>query len=106
MEIALKNLKITGVTGTNGKTSVTYLINHILKYNDYNTSLLGTLGFYGPNGIQNTGFTTPESIELQNIFNTLTKGGITNLNMEISSHSLALNRVDDVDVDIAIFKFK
>ena len=103
MEIALKNLKITGVTGTNGKTSVTYLINHILKYNDYNTSLLGTLGFFGPNGIQNTGFTTPESVELQNIFNTLTKGGVTNLNMEISSHSLALNRVDDVDVDIAIF---
>ena len=98
-----KNLKITGVTGTNGKTSVTYLINHILKYNDYNTSLLGTLGFFGPNGIQNTGFTTPESVELQNIFNTLTKGGVTNLNMEISSHSLALNRVDDVDVDIAIF---
>ena len=98
-----KDLKITGVTGTNGKTSVTYLINHILKYNDYNTSLLGTLGFYGPNGIQNTGFTTPESIELQNIFNTLSKGGITNLNMEISSHSLSLNRVDDVDVNIAIF---
>tara|TARA_Y100001934_G_scaffold96813_1_gene119492 strand:+ start:1685 stop:3130 length:1446 start_codon:yes stop_codon:yes gene_type:complete len=98
-----KNLKITGVTGTNGKTSVTYLINHILKYNACNTSLLGTLGFYGPNGIQNTGFTTPESVELQNIFNTLNKGGVTNLNMEISSHSLALNRVDDVDVDIAIF---
>ncbi len=98
-----KNLKITGVTGTNGKTSITYLINHILKYNDYNTSLLGTLGFYGPNGIQNTGFTTPESVELQNIFNTLSRGGVTNLNMEISSHSLALNRVDDVDVDIAIF---
>ena len=98
-----KNLKITGVTGTNGKTSVTYLINHILEFNNYNTSLLGTLGFYGPNGIQNTGFTTPESIELQNIFNTLFKGGVTNLNMEISSHSLALNRVDDVNVDIAIF---
>tara|TARA_A100001011_G_scaffold400886_1_gene520637 strand:- start:10321 stop:11766 length:1446 start_codon:yes stop_codon:yes gene_type:complete len=98
-----KNLKITGVTGTNGKTSISYLINHILKYNNYNTSLLGTLGFYGPTGIKNTGFTTPESIELQNIFNTLNKGGVTNLNMEISSHSLALHRVDDVDVDIAIF---
>ena len=98
-----KNISITGVTGTNGKTSITYLINHILKCNNYATSSLGTLGFYGPNGIKNTGFTTPESIELQNIFNTLYNGGITHLNMEISSHSIALNRIDNVDVDIAIF---
>ena len=77
-----KNLKITGVTGTNGKTSVTYLINHILEFNNYNTSLWVLLDW--ANGIQNTGFTTPESIELQNIFNTLFKGGVTNLNMEIS----------------------
>ena len=98
-----KNISITGITGTNGKTSITHLINYILKYNDYATSSLGTLGFYGPNGIKNTGFTTPESIELQNIFSTLVNGGVTHLNMEISSHSIALNRIDDVDVDIAIF---
>ena len=98
-----KNISITGITGTNGKTSITYLINHILKFNNYSTGSLGTLGFYGPNGIKNTGFTTPESIELQNIFSTLYNGGVTHLNMEISSHSLALNRVDNVDVDIAIF---
>ncbi len=98
-----KNISITGITGTNGKTSITYLINHILQYNNYATSSLGTLGFYGPNGIKSTSFTTPESIELQNIFNTLHNGGVTHLNMEISSHSIALNRIDDVDVDIAIF---
>ena len=98
-----KNISITGTTGTNGKTSITYLINHILKFNNYATSSLGTLGFFGPNGIKSTGFTTPESIELQNIFNTLHNGGITHLNMEISSHSIALNRIDNVDVDIAIF---
>ncbi len=98
-----KHISITGVTGTNGKTSITHLINYILKFNNYATSSLGTLGFYGPNGIKSTGFTTPESIELQNIFNTLYNGGITHLNMEISSHSIALNRIDNVDVDIAIF---
>lgn len=98
-----KNIFITGITGTNGKTSITNIINYILKYNNYSTSSLGTLGFYGPNGIRNIGFTTPESIELQNIFNTLQIGGVTHLNMEISSHSIALNRIDDVDVDIAIF---
>ena len=96
-------IKITGITGTNGKTTVTQLINHILKTNEFDTSALGTLGFEGPSGIQNTGFTTPESLELQHIFQTLKFGGITHLNMEISSHALSLNRVDNVDVDIAVF---
>ena len=97
------NIKITGITGTNGKTTTTQLINHILKTNEYSTSALGTLGFEGPGGILNTGFTTPESLELQHIFKTLQHGGITHLNMEISSHALSLNRVDDVDIDIAVF---
>ena len=98
-----KNIKITGITGTNGKTSISHLVNHILQFNNYSTSSLGTLGFYGPNGNVNTGFTTPESLELQNIFKTLYNGGITHLNMEISSHAISLNRVDNVDVDIAVF---
>ena len=97
------NIKITGITGTNGKTTTAQLINHILKTNEYSTSVLGTLGFEGPGGILNTGFTTPESLELQHIFQTLQQGGVTHLNMEISSHALSLNRVDDVDVDIAVF---
>ena len=97
------NIKITGVTGTNGKTTTIQLINHILKTNKYSTSALGTLGFEGPGGVFNTGFTTPESLELQHIFQTLHYGGATHLNMEISSHALSLNRVDDVDVDLAVF---
>ena len=98
-----KNINITAITGTNGKTSITHLVNHIFQFNNYSTSSLGTLGFYGPNGNISTGFTTPESLELQHIFKTLYNGGVTHLNMEISSHAIALNRVDDVDVDIAVF---
>ena len=98
-----KNIKITGITGTNGKTSVTHLVNHILQFNNHITSSLGTLGFHSPNGNVNTGFTTPESLELQHIFKTLYTGGITHLNMEVSSHAIALNRIDDVDIDIAVF---
>tara|TARA_B110000014_G_scaffold261522_1_gene253400 strand:- start:1319 stop:2758 length:1440 start_codon:yes stop_codon:yes gene_type:complete len=98
-----KNIKITGITGTNGKTSVTHLVNHILQFNNHTTSSLGTLGFHSPNGNVSTGFTTPESLELQNIFKTLYTGGITHLNMEVSSHAIALNRIDDVDIDIAVF---
>tara|TARA_B100000029_G_scaffold426598_1_gene435573 strand:+ start:2693 stop:4132 length:1440 start_codon:yes stop_codon:yes gene_type:complete len=98
-----ENIKITGITGTNGKTTITQLINHILKTNEYSTSALGTLGFEGPGSIINTGFTTPESLELQNIFQTLFNADVKYLNMEISSHALSLNRVDDVDVDIGVF---
>ena len=98
-----QNIKITGITGTNGKTTITELVNYILKFNNYETSSLGTLGFNGPNGISNTGFTTPESLELQHIFYILHNSGVTHLNMEISSHAIALNRVDNVDVDIAVF---
>jgi len=98
-----KNIKITGITGTNGKTTITELVNYILKDNSYQTSSLGTLGFNGPNGTTNTGFTTPESLELQQIFYILNNSGITHLNMEISSHAIALNRVDNVDIDIAVF---
>ena len=98
-----KNIKITAVTGTNGKTTIIELVNYILENNNYQTSSLGTLGFKGPSGVINTGFTTPESLELQQIFYILNTGGITHLNMEISSHAIKLNRVDNVDVDIAVF---
>ena len=53
-------IKITGITGTNGKTTVTQLVNHILKTNKLSTSALGTLGFEGPGGIKNTGFTSSD----------------------------------------------
>jgi len=96
-------IKIVGITGTNGKTTVTQLVDYILKYNNYASSSIGTLGFQGPNGLSSTGFTTPESVELQNMLQTLSLGGITHLTMEISSHALSLCRVDDVNVDIAVF---
>jgi UDP-N-acetylmuramoyl-L-alanyl-D-glutamate--2,6-diaminopimelate ligase len=96
-------IKIVGITGTNGKTTVTQLVDYILKYNNYASSSIGTLGFQGPNGLSSTGFTTPESVELQNMLQTLSLGGITHLTMEISSHALSLSRVDDVNVDIAVF---
>jgi len=96
-------IKIVGITGTNGKTTVTQLVDHILKFNNYSSSSIGTLGFQGPNGLSSTGFTTPESVELQNMFQTLYLGGVTHLTMEISSHALSLSRVEDVNVDIGVF---
>ena len=98
-----KKIKVTGITGTNGKTTITQIINHILNDNLKQSCALGTLGFQFQNGVRNTGYTTPESIELQQIFQTVYKAGISHLNMEVSSHALSLNRVDNVDIDIAVF---
>ena len=98
-----QDMKIVGITGTNGKTSVTQLLNEILSLNNISCGTLGTLGFSTPSGMMNTGFTTPESIELQQLLSFLKAGGINHAIMEISSHSLEMHRVDDLSVDVAVF---
>ena len=96
-------MNVVGITGTNGKTSITHTLYHILKSSGLNCGTLGTLGFQTPTGMMSTGFTTPESVEVQQMLQTLKMAGVDNVIMEISSHALDLHRVDDVDVDIAVF---
>jgi UDP-N-acetylmuramoyl-L-alanyl-D-glutamate--2,6-diaminopimelate ligase len=98
-----KKLKIIGITGTNGKTSTTQIVDHIIKFSRRSSSSLGTLGFNSPSGLITTGFTTPESIELQQILKTIHDGGIDYVPMEISSHAIELYRVHNIDVNYAIF---
>ena len=98
-----KKMNIIGVTGTNGKTSITHILQHILKKSNINCGTLGTLGFHTPSGMISTGFTTPESVELQQMLSTLLMAGVRDVVMEISSHALNLHRVADVDVNIAVF---
>ena len=98
-----ENMFVIGVTGTNGKTSITHILYHIFQKAELSCGTLGTLGFQSPSGMMSTGFTTPESVEVQQMLQTLNTAGVKNVVMEISSHALALHRVDDVDVDIAVF---
>jgi UDP-N-acetylmuramoyl-L-alanyl-D-glutamate--2,6-diaminopimelate ligase len=98
-----KELNIIGVTGTNGKTSITQLIFEVFNKSGFTTGALGTLGFATPSGMSTTGFTTPESVEVQHLLKMMKCGGVENAVMEISSHALEMNRVDDVNVNIAIF---
>ena len=79
-----KELNIIGITGTNGKTTTTQIIDYIIKANNKTSSSLGTLGFNTPSGMISTGFTTPESIELQQILDTIKKGGIEYVPMDFS----------------------
>lgn len=98
-----KELKVIGVTGTKGKTTITNYISEVLNSSGLNTGVIGTNGtFY--NGIsEKTVNTTPESYELHRIFRTMLDNGVQCVSMEVSSGGVMMNRVEDVDFDIAIF---
>ena len=98
-----ESMNVIGITGTNGKTSITHILYHIMQDAGYTCGSMGTLGFRTPTGMMNIGFTTPESIEIHQMLHTLKIADVDNVVMEISSHALDLHRVKDVDVDIAIF---
>lgn len=93
-----KIIKI-GITGTNGKTTTTFILEHFLK----NSTRIGTNGIrIGKNNI-NSKNTTPESIEILNHIDNSIKENIKYLIMEVSSHSLTLNRVNFLNYDYGIF---
>ena len=98
-----ESMNVVGITGTNGKTSITHILHHILQESGSSCGMLGTLGFRTPTGMVSTGFTTPESVEIQQMLQTLKMAGVDNVVLEISSHALELHRIDDVDVDFAVF---
>ena len=98
-----KKLNVIGITGTNGKTTTTQIIDHIIRFSMRPSSSLGTLGFNTPTGMISTGFTTPESVELHQILKTIKDGAGKYVPMEISSHAIELYRTHNIDVNIAIF---
>uniref|UniRef100_UPI0005A75F8C Mur ligase family protein n=1 Tax=Faecalimicrobium dakarense TaxID=1301100 RepID=UPI0005A75F8C len=97
-----QKIEIIGVTGTNGKTSITTVLQQILNYKS-KAGLIGTIKIEdGENDIISNN-TTPESIDLQKYFNNMVKNDCKFCAMEVSSHSLALHRVEDVNFNIGIF---
>jgi len=88
-----KNFRLLGVTGTNGKTTVTYLLKHILEHIGKKVGLIGTnQNMIGDDAFE-TGRTTPDSIELQGIFKKMSDAKVDYCIMEVSSHALDLDRV-------------
>ncbi len=99
-----KKLCMIGVTGTNGKTSVTLLLKHILEtVRGAKVGLIGTMENRIGDEIVPTERTTPESPELQALFARMVEAGCTHAIMEVSSHALSLERVGGIHYDVAAF---
>ncbi len=97
-------MKMVGVTGTNGKTSSTLLLKHVLERTmGAKVGLIGTTANMIGDEVIPTERTTPESFELQGLFARMRRAGCTHVVMEVSSHAIALDRVAGVHFDAAAF---
>ena len=95
---------VIGVTGTNGKTTSTYLMKHLLEEKlNAKVGLVGTNGNMIGDELIHTERTTPESFELQQLFREMADAGCTHVVMEVSSHSLTLDRVAGIDFRVGSF---
>ena len=98
-----RKLCIIGVTGTNGKTTTTYIIEAILKKAGLNVGVIGTINCRFGGKIFDNPVTTPESLELQKIMSEMAQDGVTHVVMEVSSHAIDLSRVDECWFDVGVF---
>jgi len=96
-------LKLIGITGTNGKTTTAYLIESILHTAGYKPARISTISYKIGNSEIPACQTTPEALELQDMFAQAVKNGVTHVVMEVSSHALALHRTSGCQFDTAIF---
>lgn len=101
-----RDLTVIGVTGTDGKTTTSCLARHLLRAAGRSTGLLSTIGYELPDGVLRqppTHFTTPEAPQVQQILRDVRDAGAEAVVVESSSHALALDRVRNVDFDVAVW---
>jgi UDP-N-acetylmuramoyl-L-alanyl-D-glutamate--2,6-diaminopimelate ligase len=96
-------LKVIGVTGTNGKTTVAFMVKAILEAAGWKSGLIGTVRYEIGDRIIPAQRTTPESLEVQQLMSQMAKAGCESCVMEVSSHALDQKRVLGVEFDVAIF---
>ncbi|HEY5887142.1 MAG TPA: Mur ligase family protein, partial [Acidimicrobiales bacterium] len=96
-------LRTTGITGTNGKTTASYLLDAALRAGGHTTGLIGTVATQVGDLVLPATRTTPEAPDLHALLALMVQRGATAVTMEVSSHALALGRVDGVLFDLAVF---
>ncbi len=98
-----RKLRLIGVTGTNGKTTITYLLKTILEAAGQQAGLLGTIAYQIGGRVVPSTNTTPGPLELQRYFAQMVAGGMPWCVMEVSSHALAQGRIAGLEFEAAIF---
>ncbi len=96
-------LTVVGITGTNGKTTTSYLVDALLGAGGGPTGVIGTVQYQVGGETQSAGQTTPEAVELQALLARMREAGVGGVAMEVSSHALALHRADGIMFDVAVF---
>ena len=99
----VRKLKLAGVTGTNGKTTTTFLIKHICEKAGLRCGLIGTVRYEIGERVLPATRTTPESLDLQELFAQIVNAGCKAAAMEVSSHALAQERTRGLEWDAAVF---
>ncbi len=98
-----RQLKVVGITGTKGKTTITYLLEAILKEAGFLPGVIGTVSYRLPDREISAERTTPEAPDLQRMMSDMLSQGATHCLIEVSSHSLELKRVNGIDFDVVVF---
>ncbi|WP_223669460.1 UDP-N-acetylmuramoyl-L-alanyl-D-glutamate--2,6-diaminopimelate ligase [Kangiella shandongensis] len=98
-----RKMSVTGITGTNGKTSCCYLLAQALEFLRYPTLMLSTIGNGNPSALQATQNTTPDAVSLQRICAEYLQQKNHYMTMEVSSHGLLQGRVNAVEFTVAVF---
>lgn len=98
-----QHLPLIGITGTNGKTTITYLLGSILEAAGYKTGIVGTIAYRWGKEVRPASLTTPDALELQSIMRQMLENGIDYGILEVSSHALKVKRVDGCSFRVAIF---
>jgi UDP-N-acetylmuramoyl-L-alanyl-D-glutamate--2,6-diaminopimelate ligase len=98
-----RRMAVVGITGTNGKTTTSYLVEALLKARGGRTGVIGTIEYRIGDHTEAAGHTTPEAVELQSLLARMVAAGVSGVAMEVSSHALALHRVDGTEFDVAVF---
>jgi UDP-N-acetylmuramoyl-L-alanyl-D-glutamate--2,6-diaminopimelate ligase len=98
-----KKMNLVGITGTNGKTTLTYLLEAIAKAAKRIPGVIGTINYRWCGSETNASNTTPEASDVQQILSSMLQSGVTDVFMEVSSHGLHKKRLDGCDFNLGVF---
>lgn len=98
-----KEMTLVGITGTNGKTTITWILENIFNTCGFTTGVIGTVNIRYAGKTMDNPITTPDAVTIQKTLHRMKQAGVSHVVMEVSSHSLDQFRVDGCDFDAAVF---